>query len=433
MLHSKEKITPRTILNKLVSEMDRPFVTVLIGPRQVGKTVLMRMVEERAPCKTVYLDMENPMDAVALRDGLETLLSEIGTERQVLLLDEFHRIPDALSLFKQIRDGYPQIKVYASGSSSIEIHSHLKQSAVGRVRRTRIFPLSFPEWCHDRVQLNLSDWNPLEKLPPREARRLDSVLEEFITWGGMPEPANLTDEMERREALHEICALYLEKDIRSLLKNEEMLKFNEFLRLMGIRMGQIMNRSEFSRQLGISSRQVEKQLMVMEHTYVYRPVVTDYANPTKRLIRAPKIYWYDNGVRNALVRDFRGRWERPDGGALLENHIFCELEKAAGIDTDILYHRTRDGQEIDFILERDRQKILVEVKSGLGRAAVPNAIRDMLVREDAIGAVVLNNQIQNCTEHNGKPVLFLPHTLAHTVPQLWDRLPHRGSAEICNG
>jgi predicted AAA+ superfamily ATPase len=149
MLHSKEKITPRTILNKLVSEMDRPFVTVLIGPRQVGKTVLMRMVEERAPCKTVYLDMENPMDAVALRDGLETLLSEIGTERQVLLLDEFHRIPDALSLFKQIRDGYPQIKVYASGSSSIEIHSHLKQSAVGRVRRTRIFPLSFPEWCHD--------------------------------------------------------------------------------------------------------------------------------------------------------------------------------------------------------------------------------------------------------------------------------------------
>jgi len=64
----------------------------------------------------------------------------------------------------------------------------------------------------------------------------------------------------------------------------------------------------------------------------------------------------------------------------------------------------------------------VEVKSSLGRAAVPNAIRDMLVREDAIGAVVLNNQIQDCVEHNGKPVLFLPHTLAHTVPHLWDLL-----------
>lgn len=423
-------MTPRTILDKLVREMDRPFVSVLIGPRQVGKTVLMRMVEERSECKTVYLDMENPMDAIVLRDGLETLLSEIGTERQVLLLDEFHRIPDALSLFKQIRDGYPQIKVYASGSSSIEIHSHLKQSAVGRVRRTRIFPLSFPEWCCNRVQLNLGDWNPFERLPPREARRLDTLLEEFITWGGMPEPANLSQEMERREALHEICSLYLEKDIRSLLKSEEMLKFNEFLRLMGIRLGQIMNRSEFGRQLGISSRQIEKQLMVMEHTYVYCPVTTDYANPTKRLVKAPKIYWYDNGVRNALVRDFRGRWERPDGGALLENHIFCELMKASGIDTDILYHRTRDGQEIDFILERDRRKILVEVKSSLGLAAVPNAIRDMLVREDAIGAVVLNNQIQDCVEHNGKPVLFLPHTLAHTVPRLWDRLFDPGGSVL---
>ena len=412
-------MTPRTILHKLLKEMDRPFVSVLIGPRQVGKTVLMRMIEKRAERKTVYLDMENPMDAVVLRDGLETLLAEIGTERQVLLLDEFHRIPDALSLFKQIRDGYPGIKVYASGSSSIEIHTHLKQSAVGRVCRTRIFPLSFSEWCGGRAGINLMDWDPLETLPPREARRLNGYLEEFIIWGGMPEPANLIEEMERRETLHEIFALYLEKDIRSLLKSEEVLKFNEFLRLMGIRLGQMMNRSEFSRQLGLSSRQIEKQLMVMAHTYVYRPVSTDYANPTKRLVKAPKIYWYDNGVRNALVRDFRNRKERPDGGALLENHIFCELEKASGIDTDILYHRTRDGQEIDFILERDRQKILVEVKSSLARATVPRAIRDMLFRDDVMGGVVLNDQIHSRVECNGKPVLFLPHILAHTVLSLW--------------
>ena len=70
----------------------------------------------------------------------------------------------------------------------------------------------------------------------------------------------------------------------------------------------------------------------------------------------------------------------------------------------------------------------MEIKSSLGRVAVPNAIRDMLLREDAIGAVVLNNQIQDCVEHNGKPVLFLPHTLAHTVPRLWDRLLHPGKS-----
>ena len=412
-------MVPRAILEKLLAELDKPFVSILIGPRQVGKTVLMRMIEEAVHLKSTYLDLENPTDSIVLREGVKSLLAEIGTEPQVLLLDEFHRIPDALALFKQLKDRHPQIKVYASGSSSIEIHTHLKQSAVGRIRRTRIFPLSFQEWCHDKIEMNLADWDPLKEPPPREQERLSQLLDEFITWGGMPEPATLADETERREALHEICALYLEKDVRTLLRTEEVLRFNEFLRLMGVQLGGVLNRNAFARNLGISSRQVERQLKVMEHTFVFRPVKTDYANPTKRLVKAPKIYWYDNGVRNALVRDFRRRRDRPDGGELLENHIFCELEKAAGVDTDILYHRTHDGQEIDFVLERDRKKIFVEVKSAWKGAAIPHAVRDLLGREDAVGAVVFNETMHSKQDHAGKPVLFLPHFLAHRVPSLW--------------
>jgi predicted AAA+ superfamily ATPase len=409
---------PRRILGKLLGELEKPFVSILIGPRQVGKTVLMRMIEEEVELKTVYLDVENPQDALALRSGIESLIAEIDTGKQVLLLDEFHRIRNALLLFKQLRDAYPEIKVYASGSSSIEIHSHLKQSAVGRVRRTRIFPLSFPEWCQDRIDVPLFDRDPKRKLPPREEKRLGDLLDKFIVWGGMPEAAALSDDMEKREVLSEICALYLEKDVRSLLRDEEILRFNEFLRLICLQLGQLMNRSRFGGQLGISSRQVEKQLKVMEHTFVYRPITTDYANPTKRLVKSPKIYWYDNGIRNALVRDFRRRTERPDGGALLENHVFCELDKAAGIDIDILFHRTQDGQEVDFVLERDRQKLLVEVKSSHRRDTIPRAIGDMLTRDDALGAVILNNRIHDMRDVNSKPVLFLPLSLTHCIPNI---------------
>jgi predicted AAA+ superfamily ATPase len=183
----------------------------------------------------------------------------------------------------------------------------------------------------------------------------------------MPELTTTTAELERREILHEIVSLYLEKDIKSLLREEELLGYNQFIRLLCNRIGQLMNRAEYSRVLGISTRQVAKQLQVMEHTFVLRPVSTDYTNPTKRLVRAPRLYWYDNGLRNALVRDLRPRRDRPDAGALLENHIFTELEKAADIGTQILFHRTHDQQEIDFVLERDRQKILVEVKSAWAR------------------------------------------------------------------
>ncbi len=409
----------RTILPKLLNEAKKPFVSILIGPRQVGKTVLLKAIQKSLGGKSTYLDMENPLDARALTRGVESLLAEIGSEAQILFLDVFYRIPDALGLFKQIRDAHPQIKVYASGSSSIEIHSHLKQSAVGRVRRTRIFPLSFPEWCQQRIELDLAGWDHRGPLPPRKAEVLRGLLGEFAVWGGMPELTQAESEQERREILSEIVKLYLEKDIRGLLKDEAVLHYNELLRHLGIRMTQSINRSFLGRSLGMSERQVRKQLLVMEHTYVLRPVTTDYSNPTKRLVKAPKAFWYDNGVRNALVRDFRPSGERPDGGALLENHVFGELEKACGVDVDILFHRTRDGQEIDFVLERDRRKILVEVKSTVGRPRIPLAVKDLLAREDVLGAVVLSYDLHQHIVHQGKKVLFLPLVLAHRVPSLF--------------
>ena len=410
---------PRTILPKLLAEVEKPFVSVLIGPRQVGKTVLLRMLEEKLEAKCTYVDAEDPFDSDLLKDGARSLVAHLGEGPQVLLLDEFHRIPDALALFKQLRDSFPLYKVYASGSSSIKIHSHLKQSAVGRVRRTRVFPLSFVEWSQPRLDLELANWAIDKPLAPRTAARCSNLLEEFLVWGGMPELTTTSKELERREILHEIVGLYLEKDVASLLRKDELMKFNEFLRLVAVRCGQQLNKSRFGGRLGISARQVERQLLVMEHTFVLRLTGTDYANPTKRLVKAPKMYLYDNGVRNALVRDFRLRALRPDAGALVESHVLGELEKAIDVSVDICFHRTADGQEVDFVLERDRLKILVEVKSGLVRPRIPPAISDLSRREDVVASVVLNDGLHQAVDCSGKPVHFLPHYLAHRIPSLF--------------
>jgi uncharacterized protein len=414
---------PRRVLAKLLSERKKPFVSVLIGPRQVGKTVLLREIEAATGEPTLFLDAENPTDALVFREGFQSLAAEIGTQPQTLLIDEFQRIPDALSLFKQLRDRTPQLKVYASGSSSIEINAHLRQSAVGRVRRTRVFPLSFAEWLQQYEDIDLFGWSPLRPLPPRSAARLSEHLARFIVWGGMPELTHADDEREQREILHEIVGLYLEKDIRALLKPDEALRFNTFLRLIALSIGQTINRSSLGSELGLSQRQTQKQLEIMLGTFVIRLLTCAYSNPTKRLIKAPKLSFYDNGVRNALVRDFRPWRERPDGGALLENHVDCELDKACGVDLDLLTHRTVDGQEIDVILERDRQKIAVAVKSSLGRSRVPRAIREFVARDDCLGGVVLNREIHETVKVEGKPVLLLPHTLTHTIPELFSLWP----------
>jgi uncharacterized protein len=419
----------RLILTKLLSERSKPFVSVLIGPRQVGKTTLLKQIEAATGEPTSYLDAENPLDALTLRDGFRSLTSEIGLAPQTLLIDEFQRIPDALSLFKQLRDGAPQIKVYASGSSSIRIHEHLKQSAVGRVRRTRVFPLSFPEWLRGRDEHDLAGWDPLRPLPPRTAARHADHLARFVVWGGMPELTHADDEREQREILHEIVALYLEKDIRSLLAVDKAVRFNAFLRLIANRVGQLVNRSALGRELGMSARQTDKQLEIMQGTFVITLCSTDYANPTKRLVKAPKLSFYDNGVRNELVRDFRPMEHRSDAGALLENHVVGELDKARGVDIDLLTHRTADGQEIDVILERDRQKIAVEVKTTLARARVPRALREFVAREDCLGGVVLNREVHELVQVEGKPVLLLPHTLTHAIPSLFEVWGARGPGE----
>jgi predicted AAA+ superfamily ATPase len=111
---------------------------------------------------------------------------------------------------------FSNIKVFASGSSSIEIHSHLNQSAVGRVRRTRIFPLSFPEWCQEKIDISIFDLDPEKIMPPRQKKRLDDLLDEFLVWGGMPEPAVLSDGMEKREDRQEVDFV-LERDRQKLL------------------------------------------------------------------------------------------------------------------------------------------------------------------------------------------------------------------------
>ncbi len=106
----------RRVLAKLLNERTKPFVSVLIGPRQVGKTVLLREIEARTEGRATFLDAENPSDALVFRKGFGSLIAEVGVTPQTLMIDEFQRIPDALSLFKQLRDRAPQIKVYASGS-----------------------------------------------------------------------------------------------------------------------------------------------------------------------------------------------------------------------------------------------------------------------------------------------------------------------------
>src|SRR3989338_1090879 len=143
----------RIISQQLIKDVSRHEVGVMIGPRQVGKTTLLKMI--RNHCRTHgikcrYFNLEMPVDANYFAQPFQNILTDLCRAKQTVLIDEFHYLPNATKLFKAIYDGTKGIKVFASGSSALEMHKHMKESLAGRRRLYRVYPLSFSEWLPSR-------------------------------------------------------------------------------------------------------------------------------------------------------------------------------------------------------------------------------------------------------------------------------------------
>ena len=147
----------RSCFNDLYDEMKRPEISILLGARQVGKSTLMRQLEAKAKRekkKTSFYDLEQPDHLKSLAGSAKEVMDELTKDAQVVFIDEFHYLKNAFKIFKAIYDSNKKIKIYASGSSSLEIHKHLKESLAGRFRKTMIFPLTLEE-SHQRERFEL--------------------------------------------------------------------------------------------------------------------------------------------------------------------------------------------------------------------------------------------------------------------------------------
>ncbi|MCG2712076.1 MAG: AAA family ATPase [Candidatus Omnitrophica bacterium] len=203
----------RTVFTKLCQEIDKPYISILIGPRQVGKTYLLRELESFVRNKGLrvrFFNLENPDDLNLFNQDESGIASMLGSAGDVVFLDEFHYLKNATKIFKMLYDTHTRVKIYASGSSSIEIHKHLKESLAGRFRKTVLGPLICDEYQ------NAGLWDK----------------DTFFRFGGMPGLVHEKTEIEKMALLHNIVETYLMKDIKALIKEENIRAFNHLLHLM---------------------------------------------------------------------------------------------------------------------------------------------------------------------------------------------------------
>lgn len=379
----------RDILDSLIDEFKREEISIILGPRQVGKTFLLNELKEKAVkqgLRVRYYNLEIPSDLIQFNKPDNEIFESLTKDVDILFIDEFHYIKNASRLFKAVFDSKKKVKIFSSGSSSIEIYKHLKESLAGRRLVTHIYPLNYKEF----FQLNLK--NPYEI---------------YSIYGGLPGLVHYNDEDEKIRILNEILETYIQKDIKSLIRDENIRAFNMLLYLLAENQGGIIIPSNLAGEIGLTAKTVNKYLSILEQTYVLFPVGSYSKNIGNELKKSKKYYLYDTGIRNVLLKDFSRFKERDDAGVLNESFIYLQLRSRIKPNIEIKFWRNKQGQEIDFILLKNRKPLLIEVKTKLNSMDIPQPMKTFIKKyPDTKGGIVFSSNLCGEREYLGKKIFF---------------------------
>ena len=358
-----------------IEEAARYFSVITItGPRQSGKTTLIRHLFSHLP----YYSLENlEVRSFAEKDPVAFLTQH----KNGMILDEVHNVPDMLSYIQGIVDDEPDRRFILSGSSQFAILKKVTQSLAGRTAIFELIPMSYAEIREDA-----------------ESKSLDELLFDGFypaIWSGR----------NRADLLYPAyLRTYLDKDVRDLLQIKDMMQFHTFLKLCAGRIGSIFNVSELANEVGVSSRTITAWLSVLQASYIVNLLPPYFANTRKRLTKSPKLYFTDTGLACHLLGIESAAQLARDKmrGALFENFIVMEALKYRynhGKDSNLYFYRDSNQNEIDLLLQKGTGLYGVEIKSSMTyHTDFEKSLRkmDQWVKEPVVGrAVVYAGSLEN--------------------------------------
>jgi len=352
-------------------------VVILSGARQVGKTTLMEMFMKNR--KGLWLNGQNPDEAGLFEKFaiIERYL-KLNINEAIdgwLMIDEFQYINGISVSLKLLTDKYKSLKVLCSGSSSLGILQEVEESLAGRMRMIPVYPLSFseyllfvnPELAQTYVQCGPAD--DINTLFP-QARVL---LNEYLTYGGLPKVALADSIEEKEELLNDIFQTYLLKDVRQFVRNQDFVAFNKLLRILSAQTGNLLNINELSSLVQLPYKACEEYVHLLRQMFIIHLVPPFSQNKRKEISKMPKVYFCDHGLRNMVYNSFNDMEVRTDSGAIFENYVFLELLQHFKSE-QLFFYRTKDGTEIDFIIS-DRNRGLIPVEAKFKKLKNPLKVR----------------------------------------------------------
>lgn len=351
----------RILQDKIVDRLAPGKAVLIFGARRVGKTVMMRNIVSEYAGRVMMLNGEDYDTLALLENRTVSNYRHLLEGIELLAIDEAQNVPHIGDILKLIVDEIPGVSILASGSSSFDLLNKTGEPLVGRSTQFLLTPFSQREIAQTETAL--------------ETRQ---NLEARLIYGSYPEVVAMDTFERKTDYLRDIVGAYLLKDILVIdgLKNSS--KMRDLLRLIAFQLGSEVSYEELGKQLGMSKTTVEKYLDLLEKVFVIYRLGAYSRNLRKEVTKAGKWYFYDNGIRNAVIGAFSPLAIRQDVGALWENYIIGERRKKNfndGLHKEFYFWRTYDKQEIDLIEESTDSLTALEFKWGNKMPSMPLAFQ----------------------------------------------------------
>ena len=327
----------RLLRDLIEKRLYRNKAIIVVGPRQVGKTTLLRMLVADTQRKVLMWNCDEPDVRRKLAEPTSTeLRAEVG-DADLILIDEAQRVRNIGITLKLMIDNFPEKQLVVTGSSAIELSNSINEPLTGRKYEYEMYPFSTEELINE--------------FGAQEERRM---LERRLVYGSYPEVVNNAG--EEREVLTDLVGSYLYKDIFSFQDVRKPEIIEQLLQALALQVGSEVSFSELGRLLGMNSVTVQRYVDLLEKSFVVFHLRSFSRNVRTELKKSRKIYFWDNGVRNAVIGDFKTLGLRTDVGALWENYIISERLKHNAYSSfygKSYFWRTQLQQEVDYVEDID--------------------------------------------------------------------------------
>ncbi len=391
----------RTVFEELEKEQKNEKITALVGPRQVGKTTLLKKLHKNEKNST-YITFDDLDILHSFEEDIKLFIEKYIEPYKTIFIDEFQYAKEGGKKLKFIHDTNKQ-KIFISGSSQPELAIQSFQYLVGRISIIEIFPLTFKEFLEYKTKdkILLKNIRKQQSFTP-----IQRYFEEYLQYGGFPDCVLAKEEEEKKKILKNIVNSYLLKEIKDILDYKNIYEFENVLRRLALQDSKLLNKSSIAQSLDINFKKITEILSVLNKTYLISLLQPFLKNKIKEQIKSPKTILLDLGIKNQLINNFNRKELRLDKGQILENFIFNQLIRQ-GIRPKFFNEQKR--YEMDFVFEQAGEIIGFECKSSFKKAKPNKSMLQFIKKFKPKLIIVFNEDIDAEITYEGCKILFTNH------------------------